>query len=118
MPGWLRQNPLCPDGPLHVSGSFDDLFYPRLNQTFSRIVAGNLIVKDLARVIVGSTTFQMVGKPAKYRFQARSVQVDSFCLAVEVEWFLRDLQYSDFCKEAESDGYYGFTYLGGENWVY
>jgi len=58
------------------------------NKHHSRIGAGNLIVKTLARVIVESTQ-KMVIKLAKYLIQARSVQVDSFfkffCLPVEYD---------------------------------
>ena len=48
-----------------------------ITNIISRIGAGNLIVKTLARVIVESRQ-KMVIKLARYLIQARSVQVDSF----------------------------------------
>ena len=73
----------------------------------SQIGARNLIVRYLARVIVESTTVKTGGKAAKYRIQARSVQIDSFlffCFVRRVQW-LRDLQNNQHIRPN-----YEFTY--------
>jgi len=81
LPEWLRELTLCQLAALRVSGFFDEhilqFFFFLWTNTHSQTGARNLIVENLARVTVESTTIlHMAGKAAEYRTKARSVQLD------------------------------------------
>ena len=76
MPWGLQQHTLCHLGTLFVS-ELSMSYLNSTNLTNFQIVARNLIVNHLARVIVESTIVKMVVRLAKYHIQARSVPVKS-----------------------------------------